>query len=119
MITTEQLNNYDLTHDHGGNGLAMVEDIDAEWCRVCSVGLNVNGRIPDARLAWKQKLKLTLTPPKPGDQPAPVLLSAPRPGMDGFLEELYAVRSGIRDGTLKIKDTKIIYPFVPKKSAKK
>ncbi len=36
-LTQDQLENYELSHRHGGNGYVMCEDIDGDYCRVTPV----------------------------------------------------------------------------------
>ena len=114
VITRTELIEYELTHDHAGNGLAMVEDIDSDWCRVVRMGVNHAGQIPDAFLAWKKKLKVHMMSPKVGDPPEPVLLTSPRVGRDEFLKKLSELREGFKNGLLRTRDTHIIKASPPK-----
>lgn len=116
-MNVNELMDYDLTHDHSGNGFAIVEDIDEDYCRVTSTCLGVSKKISDAFLAWKKKLHVTMRSPSKDEPPEPVLLNKPRMGVEEFLTQLEEVRKGFKDGTLKTRDThivKVVQPYAHK-----
>jgi hypothetical protein len=104
MITKQDLIEYDLTHEHGGNGFAMVEDIDSEWCRVAFV----NTPITQAFLAWKKKLRVTTISKSKDTPPEPWTLVFSSRLYERFMDELAKVRRGIKSGELVVKGTRII-----------
>jgi len=104
MITKQDLIEYDLTHEHGGNGFAMVEDIDSEWCRVAWV----KEPITQAFLAWKKKLRVTTISKSKDTPPEPWTLAFSSRLHEQFMDELAKVRRGIKSGELVVKNTRII-----------
>jgi len=106
MITKQDLIEYDLTHEHGGNGIAMVEDIDSEWCRVAFVATPIT----QVFLAWKKKLRVTMVSKTMDGPPEPWTLVFSSRLYEQFMGELAALRRGIRSGELVIKNTRIIKP---------
>jgi len=104
MITKQDLIEYDLTHEHGGNGFAMVEDIDSEYCRV----VRVQTPITQALLAWKPKLQVTMMQ-KDKDSPLePRTLSLSSRFCEGFMKELANLRRDLKAGKLIVKETRIV-----------
>ena len=104
MITKQELIEYDLTHEHGGNGLAMVEDIDPEWCRVVRLGTPIT----HAMLAWKPKLAVTMLQKDKNSPPEPRTLVLSSRFDDAFMGELAKLRRAFKSGELIVKDTRII-----------
>lgn len=112
-MSPEDLWEHDLTHHHAGNGHAVVEDIDEEYCRVVKTCTGPEGKITDAFLAWKRKLFVTMRRPKEGEPLAPVRLDQPRVGLEDFLKQLKEIREGFKAGTLRTRDTHIIKASKP------
>jgi hypothetical protein len=67
-ISKTHLENCDLTHRFGGNGWAMVQDIDETHCRISHYAQGIGGR---AFLAHKDMLEVTLTVPTGVNPPPP------------------------------------------------
>jgi len=104
MVTKQDLIEYDLTHEHGGNGFAMVEDIDSEYCRVVRVGTPIT----QALLAWKQKLRVTTMAKDKDSLPEPRTLAFSSRFCQGFMEELANLRRDLKAGKLIVKETRIV-----------
>lgn len=107
-MSTEDLWEHDLTHEFAGNGHAVVEDIDEDYCRVVKTCTGPSGKVTDAFLVWKPKLSLTMRRPSAEEPPAPVRLDKPRVGLEDFMKQLAEIREGFKAGTLMTKDTHII-----------
>jgi hypothetical protein len=106
MITKQDLIEYDLTHEHAGNGFAMVEDIDSEWCRVAFVATPIT----QVFLAWKKKLRVTTISKSKDTPPEPWTLVFSSRLYERFMGELADIRRGIKSGELIVKNTRIIKP---------
>ena len=106
MITKQDLIEYDLTHEYAGNGFAMVEDIDSEYCRVAFI----NTPITQVFLAWKKKLSVTTVSKDKDTPPEPWTLGFSSRLNGEFMGELAALRRGIKSGELIVKNTRIIKP---------
>lgn len=104
-----ELTEYELTHFHGGNGFAMVEDIDKEYARVCRLGTPIT----QAFLAAKSQLSV-VTMSKGVDKekkqlpPEPWTLAYSSRMDEGFMPELAKVRAGIKQGKLKVEASHIV-----------
>lgn len=102
MTTKKQLETYDLTHRHGGNGWAMCQDLDGEYCRVTSYA---NGQLgSQAFLAAKSQLSITRRPVEPNGPPVDILLP------ETIIEPLSKLRSELRLGGLIVVGARIRKP---------
>ena len=106
-LTAKDLRDYDLDHYHAGNGWAMVEDIDPEYCRIVSIGsIGSSARTPQAFLAWKKKLAVFTRREDPTNKDSPMVkVKIP----EKVMEELTALREGVKNGTIKIDQTHFVY----------
>lgn len=92
---------FDFTHDHGGNGWAIIQDLGDNFYRVASITRDGIGNT--AFLAWGRKLKRTLQV-DPKNLPAgPV----PVPLTGTVLEAVQAMRSDLAQGRKLVKDQRI------------
>lgn len=101
MITQKQLETHDLTHRHAGNGYAMVQDLDSEYCRISLYGKNLGSR---AHLAAKSQLEITRRPIEADGPVVDIKIPAE------ILEPLQKLRDEIRCGNLVIVQTHIKKP---------
>lgn len=89
----KELEQFELHHDHAGNGWIMVENIDEEFCRVVSAG---RGQLsPQAYLAWKPKLKIQMQQDK----------VTPQPIRDDVKPAVMALRAEIKAGEKEVVGT--------------
>lgn len=96
-MTKAQLENYELTHAHAGNGFVLLEDIDNRYARILE---NYPSGTPQAFLAYKKKLSVS--------QKNEDGMMADVPIKAGKRSELDVLRKAIRDGELVVRDTRIV-----------
>jgi hypothetical protein len=105
MITDKELKEYEVTHDHGGNGFVMVENLDEEYCRISGVSnKDVDNR---AYLAWKKKLRVS---EHREDKDSP--LQRKRIPI-AALDKVCQLRNALLAGTKKVVQTHIVNPEQP------
>lgn len=97
-MTKAQLENYELTHAHAGNGFVLLEDIDSRYARILEA---YPSGTPQAFLAYKKKLSVSQQKEKDGTWVDVPIKADKRSEFD-------ALRKAIRDGELVVKDTRIV-----------
>lgn len=97
-ITKEQLESYELNHQHAGNGWMMVEDIDDDWCRVVSSSLN------QAFLVWKKKISISKIRERYDDPESPMVDVKIREGH--VKKQLMELRKKIKSGQTTVVNTR-------------
>lgn len=106
MITKKD-STKDLTHQHAGNGLAVVQWLDDDYCRV--TGAYAATQLVGPRrvyLAWTKKLSPTLVPEDPHDRNSK-LIEVPIPPV--HLKALAEISKDLSSGKAVVRDTKLIY----------
>lgn len=99
MITPNELREFELEHFHGGVGWVMVEDVDAEYCRVAPVSKgDVQYR---AFLAAKDRLKVWVRIDQYGKPYRSKITN-------GAALAVSAMREGIRSGNLLVEQSHVI-----------
>lgn len=93
-LSQAELECYDLTHEKGGNGLAFLEELGDEYCRVIKFGRSSIDT--QAFVAWKPCL--TLTTIDGGPQKLP----------EAVLELLEPLREALRNGTKQVVATRFV-----------
>lgn len=101
-MTKSELSNHQLVHEHGGNGFVMVQDVDAEYCRLAFAGPKSKTVGRQAFLAWKKKLSI-----EEGyiDPKQPALGRIKLKIADELKPDLEQVRAGITNGSIRIVET--------------
>lgn len=89
----QELEQFEMRHDHAGNGLIMVENIDEEFCRMVSAGRGTFD--PQAFLAWKPKLRVGLQEDR----------LTPQPIRDDVKPAILELREDIKAGRKRIVNT--------------
>jgi hypothetical protein len=100
MKATDDIN-YDMTHDHAGNGWAIVQDCGDNYWRVVAITRDgVDTR--HAMMAWGKKLKRTALP-EVANGP---LLERPLTGK--VLAAADALRADLREGRKRVVEQRIV-----------
>lgn len=94
-MSVDELWNYELTHQHGGNGYACVEIIDSEWIRITSKFCEAASR-NRAWLVWMKKISMF------------EMQGERRKLTEEELENLQPIRAGITTGKLKVVGTHVV-----------
>lgn len=97
--TKEQLEKFELTHRHAGNGQFMVEDIDDNYCRVTPLDQTFLSR---AFLAAKTQLSVFKKKNDDTGVEEEVLIP------EDMLHRLQIVRNEIKIGHKVVRDTRIV-----------
>jgi hypothetical protein len=106
----EKMKDYDLTHDHAGNGWVVLQVLEGNFYKVAPIA---KGEIQmRAFLAWGGKLSPTLQNKDPRD---PKSVREPVPIVGQMRDHLYNLREQIKTGKIKIKETHLkgTYPNSP------
>jgi hypothetical protein len=103
MKPTDNIN-YDFTHDHAGNGWAIVQNLGDNFWKVCAIqrdGIDATR----ASLVWGKKLNRTLVPENPDDKKSKLI---PIPLTGKVLEAVEKLRAELSAGKKKIVDQRVV-----------
>ncbi len=103
MKPTENIN-YEFTHDHAGNGWAIVQGLGDNFWKVCSIQRDGIDKTR-AMLAWGKKLKRTLVAEDPKD---PKSRQVPIPLTGAVLEAVEELRADLNAGRKKIVEQRVV-----------
>lgn len=103
-VTKSDLLTKDLTHRYGGNGWMMIEDIDAEYCRITMAGpISLGGF--QAFLAWKPCLSVSRQRKDFKDPASPIVDVEISP--DTF-DQVQKLRAELKAGNYRIESTRLV-----------
>jgi len=103
-LSASELADYELTHDHAGNGWVMVADYpEYDCCHVTMTGARpANGQV---FLAWKPKLTISQSRTNHKDLTSPLV----NVRIDNHtLPDLIRLRKALQEGRMEIVNTRIV-----------